>query len=272
MEENKEQYYSISQINAYTQCPKKYEYRYIKKIPASFQGGAMVFGSSTHVALQNNFEQKIFSRQDMSPRKVVDIFVDNMEKSKDTTEWETDFRKEIDTGKKLLTTYIDTNARPLMPRHVEKKFTITLPNTNRTFIGYIDLLCQNNLIIDYKTTSRKPSDFDIRKNSLQLSCYYYGVLCNAKELFPEKAAEAIIKAETFDTRLDFFVKTTPPLVIPKIVMRRREDINTFINIANSICDSIERGAFYPNFTSNLCNAKYCAYWELCHTEMSTHRD
>ena len=56
---------SYSRIGCYGFCPKKYDYRYVQERPAPVKP-ELAFGVSLHKALEENFQQKLVSRRDLS--------------------------------------------------------------------------------------------------------------------------------------------------------------------------------------------------------------
>lgn len=263
-------YYSVSQMNTFLSCPMKYKYRYVDGI-SSLQTATLVFGNSTHSALEYNFAQKVFSRKDMPARDVVDVFAHNMELSKEApgVEWAGKYWDEIDTGKRLIELYIDAYAKPIMPRAVEKEVIIQVPEVSKPFKGIIDLMSTDIKVIDFKTTSKTPTDNDVFRYLLQLSSYTYSMIQarNDRSLFSDVDSEKIQRMQKFDTYLHYFIKTKTPKIVIKNIPRSRKDLRRFVEIVKSVCGSIEKGVFYPNHGSPLCNPKYCPYWERCNNEL-----
>lgn len=256
--------YSVTQINCYLKCPQQYKYRYIDGLPSRLSSAAW-FGISAHGALEHNFEQKIFSKKDLPANKVVDVFANQMETEKDTIDWEGKFRDEIDMGKWLLTEYVNEYARVIKPKAVEKKVEIEISGVSKPFLGYVDLLNSDSTIMDFKTTSRAPSPYSMKNHLLQLTGYAYSLvkLQDSRDVFTEEEAAKIKKARAIHTRMDFMVKTKTPKIIPKPIKRTIGDMKRFVGVVQAVTAAIEAGAFYPNFTSPLCNPKYCSYYEKC---------
>jgi CRISPR/Cas system-associated exonuclease Cas4 (RecB family) len=264
--------YSVSQVNTYIACPKKWEYRYVKGISPRTSTPSLVFGTSIHSGMEHNFSQKIYTREDLPKSRVVDAFAEKMESENNSVDvdWNGKMGEYVDMGAGLLNMYIGDFSRPIQPKVVEQDFVINIPGVSKPFMGIVDLIGVDFRIIDFKTASRKPSVFDVRKNLLQLSSYTYSVIQsrNNREIFSERDSVNIEKIKAFNTRLDFLVKTKTPQVHVRPVMRNKDDLRRFVTIVQQTCKSMESGIYPPNPTSTLCSPKYCVYWERCNKDLS----
>ncbi len=97
---------SVTQLKMYLRCPLQYEFRYIKgmKIPPA---GVMTLGKSIHSTLEENYRQKIETRQDLPLDFWTDYFSDTWQKSLEETVFEKDEKPGDmkDDGIKLIKTY-----------------------------------------------------------------------------------------------------------------------------------------------------------------------
>ena len=66
---------SHSHVSSYIRCPMVTYWRYEKNVKAP-PASAMSFGSCTHKALEHNFNQKVYSKQDVPVSVVTDVFRD----------------------------------------------------------------------------------------------------------------------------------------------------------------------------------------------------
>jgi hypothetical protein len=134
---------SHSQISSYIRCPMVTFWRYVrnkKSPPAS----AISFGLGTHKALEYNFAQKIYSKQDVPVSVVTDIFRDFWKQAAPITVFDTEKDEKaddfLDQGTVLLAKYHKEHSPHIQPAAVETRFTLQLPGVPREVLGFIDLI------------------------------------------------------------------------------------------------------------------------------------
>jgi hypothetical protein len=272
--------YSISQLDCYISCPAKYKYRYIERIPSP-TSASLEFGNSVHRGLEHNFHQKTFSWADLSANEVSDKFVESYEPSKDKINWDEEnrdktdkdkisFVSERDKGVALLRTYMnDGYTKTIIPSRVEHKFEVPVPGVSKPLQGYIDLVDNKLLLIDFKTASKSPTEAKLGPYHRQLCGYSYALL-KLKQMrhdLSEVEINALNKMPFFKARLDFLIKTkTPKIVIVDTFKIGLEEIKRFVSMLQEMDKSINANLFPRNSTSYLCNKKYCNYWDKCHND------
>lgn len=263
---------SVSQMNCYLSCPRKYEYQYVKGI-SSQKSSNLIFGSSIHSALEHHFRIKQMTNTPVPKSKLVDLFAEQMDRDKTTVNWDNEkgvnkYGSHIDMGRALLVDYVENFAPSIKPLRVEQQFKITLPNIEKKLLGFIDLINTGYTVIDYKTTARTPSDVDIRRNLFQLSGYSFAILNSKLDIFTEREYKELHSLRSIPVRLDFFVKSeTQPKIVVKTFHRDLEDLKRFVHLSQQINHAINQGVFYPNLTNPLCSLKYCSYYERCNKEL-----
>lgn len=238
---------SITQIKMYLRCPLQYKFRYIDglKIPPV---SAITLGRSIHSALEVNYCQKMKTREDLPVEQVTDLFSDFWEADVKETLFDEDEKpgKVKDEGVGLITTYHSRVSPTIQPKVVEKDFELSFENVDYTLKGKLDLVDNQDIIIDHKTTKRSMPQDDINSD-LQLTCY---ALAYRHALGQKEKA----------LRFDVMVRTKNPRIQQITTQRSQEDINRFLKILAYVSKASTLGIFYPN-KNYFCGI--CGYKELC---------
>jgi CRISPR/Cas system-associated exonuclease Cas4 (RecB family) len=153
---------SYSKISSFAFCPKKYEYRYVLQAPAP-QKPELVFGVSLHSALEENFRQKIDTRQDLPLARVLEVFYRELDQGlsvvpEESLRGASDSRYLRSMGEFFLERFLKERAPTLQPapRGVECAFHLPLPGGHE-ITGKFDLMDNAWVLHDFKT-SNKPYD------------------------------------------------------------------------------------------------------------------
>ena len=243
-------HYSYSQINMFLRCPRQYYFRYIegKKIPPK---SALTLGKSVHAGIEKNYSQKVKTHQDIATADICDAYGDAFDLLRKETLWLPEEKpgKIKDEGYGLIKVYQKEIAPSIQPATVEEKFTIEFLDVDYAFTGIMDLTTDNNLIVDHKTTTRTPSEDEIRKN-LQLTAYAMGF-------------RHLRKKQEKQLRFDFMIRKREPEIMSITTERDEQDIHSFLKLIGYIHEAIQSGLFYPNINNRLCNEKWCGFWDLC---------
>jgi DNA helicase-2/ATP-dependent DNA helicase PcrA len=171
---------SYSQIHVYEDCPKKYEYAYVLRVPQK-PSSAMSFGSTVHNTLKSFYEELKRSKEGLGIIKPPDeeLLLELYEKNwvgfgYDSSVHEKT-RKEtgVEIMKEFYKNLYNENENPYM---LEESFSVHLGDT--VFSGKIDRMDLVRVgesgipeveIIDYKTG--KVKNASVIKNDLQLPLY-----------------------------------------------------------------------------------------------------
>jgi len=248
-------HYSFSQINTFIRCAYQYLFRYILgyKIPPP---SALVFGSTTHEALEYNFKQKIESHQDVELSKVQGAWANQWDlnlKKNVGMEFAEDETKDsmLDEGIKLITNYHELVAPTIQPLVVEEPFpdNLIIPGISKPIVGRIDLIDDKDFIIDHKTSKKSPTQDTINKDG-QLTMYSMAYKEKYKEL-PK------------GLRMDYLVRTKKPQYPQYPTTRTEAHIEAFKVTLVQVVRAIEAGIFYPNPHNYLCSEKSCGFWKFC---------
>ncbi len=238
--------YSYSSISNFNNCPKSFEYRYIKNIPEIFTSIEAFMGSTVHSVLELIYRNKDIGinteESDLSEifRKIWDA---TFSKKIKIIKTENDLQYYIDSGINILTNYylnifLSDRSKTIS---LEEKFEITLDG-ERKFRGIIDRLSRTEegilRITDFKTgTATDPLE------NLQLPSY-------AVHIFQTNGEEEIeLCIEDLKQR-----KRRVARVKKDIVKKTENELISMIEI-------IENTKEFKTKISQLC--QWCGYNELC---------
>ena len=151
-----------------------------------------------------------------------------------------------DQGISLLEAYLNEIAPNIQPLAVEQKFLIDTGATKLPLMGYIDLIDDQGIIIDHKTSKRSYAK-DAAEGDLQLTAYSLAYRTLYGE--PENGV-----------RLDVMVKNKTPKIQQLSGTRDDGQIRRFLRIAQEVERGISSGVYFPN-ESFMCGI--CGYGEMC---------
>jgi CRISPR/Cas system-associated exonuclease Cas4 (RecB family) len=244
-------HYSASQINQYLRCPAQWAYRYVQglKIPPS---SSLVQGSSYHKAMEVNLSQKIETKFDLPTQELLDAYETEFNTRIEDVEWNAE-EKSLGADKvkgKLkdegvaLTSIAHENFNPYInPKEVETPFEIHFENTLYTLNGVIDVVTDDNMIIDHKTSGKTPNA--ISPNEI-IQGAIYCIAKNSNQVMFNYAIK---------------LKTPKTISLPKQI--EDSDKEYVLKLLTSIDQSIGQESFYPNRGSMMCSRKHCGYWMKC---------
>jgi putative RecB family exonuclease len=240
---------SVTQIKMFLRCPLQYKFRYIDgiKMPPA---GAMVLGRSVHKGIEENYKQKKDSKIDLPLNKVLEIFSDSFDRAQKEEEinWEEDTPAQIkDTGIELLKVYQKDIAYKIQPVLVEEGFELEFENVAYTLKGYLDLIDQDKIIRETKTSKRSYA-LDAALTDIQLTAYNLAYKCITGE---------DPKSLCFDVAVKNKHPKIQTIEAPK---RTDKELARFLKIMGYVSKAIETGLFYPN-ESYMC--KVCGYRDRC---------
>lgn len=239
--------FSYSSISSCENCPKSFEFRYIKKIPEAFQSIEAFMGGIVHKVLERLYAERE-NGINIKNEELTDIYREN---------WEISYGNKIKivNGDKNTQHYIDLGIEQLNNFYknifmtdrsrsvmLEEKFSVELPN-GIIYRGIIDRVARLGdgriRVVDYKTgTVGEPLD------TLQLPSYSIHIFeSNPLETELEICYEDLKKGLT---------KTA--LIIKEDVKEIKSEIASKIVQIRSMKD-------FPAKPSSLC--KWCGYNEIC---------
>lgn len=242
---------SFSSLSTYQRCPKQFWFRYIQGIKSP-PAIALTEGSAHHTALEYNNLHKMAKGRDLKASVITDKFVEELRGlvEKDQVQYEEESEDAIiERGKIWHLDYMKDFAPGIEPESVEKehKKEVVLNGRQVIFHAFTDVTVPKK-VIDYKTASAFRFNMFMKReidSDLQLTFYSW--------LEDKPEVEQIC-----------FVKGNIPKVVPLTSSRNKADITWGLKVAESIVDSVSKGAFpmCPPTTWN-CSERFCGYWKLC---------
>ncbi len=230
---------SASSIKNYLGCPLRFFFDKVLRLPKEPNLNLFI-GKVVHegLSLYNRAVWKQESIEAEQLQRNFDCAFNSVEVT-DELEWEDPEQraKVHDHSKLIVDTYIEDDQkteRPL-PLGVEVMLTDVDLGFDYPFVGILDLVRRGNMITDYKSIGRTPSDLDLESwnHELQLTCY---------ELLFEAATGESVSAK----ELIYLVKTKQPKVIRQSV--KPADFTQkerFRNMVQTMVDGVENERFYP---------------------------
>ena len=180
--------YSVSQLQTYESCPKKYMYNYIYKIP-SRPRHYFDFGTSVHEALEflsSDFDKKlpIDKLYTIGVKYLTDGWIS---KGYESAEQEQEY---FDKGLNIIKEFIvrETELRKQDRQTIGLELKFFLDFEGRKLMGYIDRIDRVDgeiEILDYKTSKSMSRESDLEKN-MQLLVYSLAIEADEKiKQFPK---------------------------------------------------------------------------------------
>lgn len=244
---------SSSQINLYLLCGLKYRYQYLDKLPKPFRSSALAFGSAFHSSLSWLHKQRMSGINTRLPQLLqifdADWYSQKAEADIRYKEGEQEMAL-VGLGKELLTLYF-REPHPKV-NGTEVPFTIPLadPTTGETldidFTGFIDLVEDDGVIVEFKTSAQALGVSDI-ESRIQLTAYSY-----VYEFLHRKRPKGL--------KVVNFIKTKKPRMATLMTTRGKKDYVGFFLLAQEVLKGIRADIFFPH-PGYWC--KDCEYANVC---------
>lgn len=241
-------YISHSQIRAYRECPKKYEYAYVEGILPPITDKVFL-GEVFHAAIEHYFKGRIGGAP-LCDEAVEAFFRQAFDATAPEREisWKASRLETRDRGLAFLRCFLQHVAPGTRPLMVEKELSAVLPGSGVLLKGVLDLVEEDYCITDFKTTTGRWSASRVR-NSPQMLIYQY--------LFERSfgPVPARMKYEVFYGKKAGNVRRQTLPVIA--VATAGDDLLAMIGL---VVEKIAAGEFPPRVTA-FC--RYCEFRRLC---------
>lgn len=251
-----------SALNTLNFCPHKYRLQFIDCIEVPSKP-ATVIGIAFHRACEKVYHYK-FERGEMPPLELAtDAFADELTRHKDTTEWNGTagcFSYSKDVGVRCVKAHWEKIAPTVAPLLVEKKFTIALPTEPFDIEGTVDLVEENHVVVDNKTSSRAfGSEQKSISRQIQPTMYCYAI-------------ERLTGQRPKGFRFDVVVKpngvklpATVQQISGNIEMGDYQHLFGFMRRAAAyVMERIKTGKEFEKVGSHpWCSEKVCVFWFMC---------
>jgi hypothetical protein len=240
---------SVSQVSMFSRCEFQWFLKYIESIAVPVHS-ALIRGKAIHSGLASIYLSKQTNR-DYHVDEVLDIVVNSIEHadSKENIIWDKAKSLVKDIAVKMMNSYINDkhpdNIKSEDIESVESKFSYDLftdKGESFNIIGYPDLVLKDR-IIDFKTTSRKPSKIDLG-NKFQTAFYSTvsgKTVVELQYLIIKKQPETVSLVSNIDKEIKS---------ISRII---------FIKVYNKLIQSLRTGNFLPTGLFHPWACNYCGY-------------
>ena len=133
---------------------------------------------------------------------------------------------------------------------VERKIELNVPGVPIPIIGYIDIITEDFIPGDLKTSS---TSWSVEKANTELQPLYYLAAMNQMGM----------KTEEWKFRHFIFVKTKTPKFQMIEHYHNPSQLIWLFKVIKNVWEAIEKGVFHENPLTWKCNSKWCDYYMQC---------
>ncbi len=258
---NLPEHLSYSSIATYLQCPLKWKFHYVDKLPEEFITSDLVFGQAIHESVAA-FLNASLSGDSLTPDEMLMVYLNAWRQSNGVeircTNGDSE-EKLLKKAQELLTLWHDSQDGMTEVLGVEEEFSVNIaeladyPSLDLPpLIGYVDHIIKQPggsiALIDLKTAARKPSQYQADQ-SLQLTAYSLG------------ARELGFDPDELTLRLDYLLKGAHPDLVSLGTSRSEDDRRRFLKMFTRVWKGISNFVFFPK-TDWYCRSS-CGYQTQC---------
>lgn len=265
--------FSFSQVGVYQQCPKKYQFKYVEKIPEEFKKTPeLLLGSSVHAALEFLYNQV----NDLKTPSVDDVLTNYQEYWKEELDklneageiLETRNDMTIDDYKRkwefYIKSYFDKNQpftdTKVIGTEINLSFDVSDGVFFNWFVDRLDKVGDTFIINDYKTNKNLPPE-NKEMYQEQLNLYAVGVKQKYGKYFTKlKAKLHYLHFDIVDER-----EITDEMI--QNIQEKYKNLAEEIDLKKSQFNSDPKNTF-PAIKWTLC--RFCAFQMIC--PVFIHRD
>ena len=241
---------SYSLLSTYESCPQKYFFSYIRGIYPEKKPKALAIGSAIHLVLAELYRRKK-DEQDFKLVEASNIFLKSLEKEPVELD---DVTPDIITLKyqSILKTILE-NPLNIKQKYIERFYRVKFKNplTDETlepkFSGIMDLITEDKIIVEHKTSSRKWTTQNILETNQHIG-YYVGY----SNLFHELPSKVLY---------DIIYKIDNPIIDVFEVAVSKLDVKKFFDWSANIIKKIELEDWTPKPSHMSC--LWCDYKNIC---------
>lgn len=239
---------SVSEIKSFLQCPQQHYFRYVEKIkkPSSVSlTKGIVYDSVTRL-----FYQRILTGQGIPDEELIKTtIISEVERLKQDTDWQEETPEKVIEQVTVAAELYREVVKDIKVKDYQVRFEVAFENRPWTFLGFIDLITEDEIVKDNKLLTKTPNQADV-DSDLQLTAYAFGYWHKYGKLPKALYLDCVI------------LNKTPKFV--SIETKRTEAmINEFLRCLGVWGDMIANGIVYTNPIGWWCSEKYCSYWNEC---------
>ena len=246
---------SYSSISTYQTCARAWKFHYIDRVPTK-AAAALVFGSAFHGVIEDYLT---VPGGDLQSTWAERWHAQLEQDGTDAVDWGTDTPEALHnlgvsmfTAKEVIEPLSTIRAMvedsgPV----IERRVTLQVPGVPIPVIGYIDIITDDGVPGDFKTSARRWSD---ARGSDEMQPVFYLAALN-------QAAYAGNPERRF--RHYVFTKTKKPELQIIETTRTAGELLWLLDMIRSVWEGIAAGAFPMNPSTWKCSPQYCEYWSRC---------
>ncbi len=233
---------SPSQINGFLSCPASWYYRKQIGLPDK-PTAALVIGSATHAGIAYALQRAIEGYPTDAP-SAAGFAADEATVLLNDAQLHSERAKIEDTTARLVTVWHEAQYQTSNAARINVKASGKIAGIKVR--GEADMIRKDDLIVDYKTASRKPNGIS-PAHQLQLGIY--------ASLFAAKNAAVVTLVKTKVAQC--CVETC------KIDAGIKLQAERLVSIA---AEGMASGLYWPNRQSLYCSRRGCSFWRECESE------
>ena len=247
---------SYSAVNTYQQCPLKWYFRYVEKIPEEVICSALVFGSAIHSGIERHFQTLLETGNAPTTEELLEAFDECW------TSFDTDlikFGKGDDTqtmrelAKKMFTTFQASHfANPkgtivAVEESMRAEFVTGVPDV----LARVDLAVQSEdelVLTDFKTSRSRWSADQAQSQAEQLLLY-------------ADLAGRVLDGKQIKLQFAVVTKSKKPVIEVHEVSLDTARLDRTKAVFSRVWDAIQSGNIYPSPSPLNCHS--CGYQTAC---------
>lgn len=253
---------SYSSISHYLQCQRSWKHKYIDQIETD-KSDALLFGSAWHKMISKSLLEKgyrLFGQLWRESSEELDGYLNSnifdLGLSMISSKHISDTLQNLKPHERQVLIDTDNNGLPFhdyIPM-VDYKIEFSIPNVPVPIIGYIDMIADDRVPVDFKTAKHKWTQ-EQADSSLQPTFYLAGL-----------HAQDFIKASDFPAKFRYiiFLKTKKPDVQIIETTRTDEDVINLFGLVEGCWQQMQSENHLPTgIGSWKCSSNYCDFWNIC---------
>jgi hypothetical protein len=262
---------SWSQVNKYQTCGQQYHYSKVLGLPETFGVGLIIGSLGDEVVTgKQGFWHDMIEKGEPNPKRKyaeefkkdadakLKIVVDSLEPEDVET-----YVSEVPRVQQMIDEYCQPNCTMhshLKPISVQKEYNVRFRGLKFPIKGYADLIADNKdtgrrVIVDLKIMKQKSYGGTVAQR-YQTALYAFAEMQDqGLEELPYAEIHGLIKKKKPELDFTYFAPSS-------------DDVTQVLQMCLNLQFGLESNHFPLNRQSNLCNAKYCSYYEKCHKDNS----
>ena len=249
-------YLSWSAVSTFMQCPLKFKFRYLERLPEETLSSSLLFGSGIHQALEEFFRAELAGGPKPTLEKLVYIYRSTWLPAdpEAVSLGGSDTRESLDRlAVKVLRAFLASDSAGLLGHvlGVEEEISGLLVEGVPDLLGRVDLVTEEKdslTITDFKTSRGKWSADTVEEASSQLLLY-------------SSLAGAFSPKKTIRLRFVVLTKTANPTVEQHFAEINPQKLARVKKIFERVWGAIQTGVFYP--APSVMNCSGCGFKQAC---------